>query len=108
MYTGTIHAWSKIMKDEGSGAFFKGAWSNVLRGAGGALVSWPPLDFYCHDASSWHKVTCACCCRCSWSMTSSRSSLTRGCDFYMRSSLCGAKLPFAVDVKLDHCDALSL
>ncbi len=26
------------MRDEGSQAFFKGAWSNVLRGAGGALV----------------------------------------------------------------------
>ena len=37
-YTGTIDAWGKIMRDEGSGAFFRGAWSNVLRGAGGALV----------------------------------------------------------------------
>ncbi|CAD7702507.1 unnamed protein product [Ostreobium quekettii] len=38
MYKGTIHAWGKIAADEGVGAFFKGAWSNVLRGAGGALV----------------------------------------------------------------------
>jgi solute carrier family 25 (adenine nucleotide translocator) protein 4/5/6/31 len=37
-YKGTIDAWSKIARDEGSRAFFKGAWSNVLRGAGGALV----------------------------------------------------------------------
>ena len=37
-YTGTVDAWSKIARDEGSKAFFKGAWSNVLRGAGGALV----------------------------------------------------------------------
>ena len=37
-YTGTIDAWSKIARDEGSRAFFRGAWSNVLRGAGGALV----------------------------------------------------------------------
>lgn len=38
MYTGTIDAWSKIYRVEGFKAFFKGAWSNVLRGAGGALV----------------------------------------------------------------------
>ena len=37
-YTGTIDAWSKIARDEGMPAFFRGAWSNVLRGAGGALV----------------------------------------------------------------------
>ena len=36
-YTGTIDAWSKIYREEGMGAFFRGAWSNVLRGAGGAL-----------------------------------------------------------------------
>ena len=35
-YTGTIDAWSKIYREEGMGAFFRGAWSNVLRGAGGA------------------------------------------------------------------------
>lgn len=38
MYAGTLDCWGKIMRDEGMGAFFKGAWSNVLRGAGGALV----------------------------------------------------------------------
>ena len=38
MYNGTIDAWSKIYRNEGFNAFFKGAWSNVLRGAGGALV----------------------------------------------------------------------
>jgi solute carrier family 25 (adenine nucleotide translocator) protein 4/5/6/31 len=37
-YTGTIDAWKKIAAQEGSKAFFKGALSNVLRGAGGALV----------------------------------------------------------------------
>jgi len=38
MYTGTIDCWKKIAKNEGTGAFFKGAFSNVLRGTGGALV----------------------------------------------------------------------
>ncbi|EGV98370.1 ADP/ATP translocase 2 [Cricetulus griseus] len=38
MYTGTIDCWRKIARDEGSKAFFKGAWSNVLRGMGGAFV----------------------------------------------------------------------
>lgn len=38
MYKGTIDCWRKIAKDEGSKAFFKGAWSNVLRGMGGAFV----------------------------------------------------------------------
>lgn len=37
-YTGTLDAWGKIARDEGTKAFFRGAWSNVLRGAGGALV----------------------------------------------------------------------
>ncbi|CAL8470429.1 g9971 [Coccomyxa elongata] len=37
-YNGTIDAWGKIYREEGGKAFFKGAWSNVLRGAGGALV----------------------------------------------------------------------
>jgi solute carrier family 25 (adenine nucleotide translocator) protein 4/5/6/31 len=37
-YKGTLDAWAKIAKDEGSKAFFKGAGSNVLRGAGGAFV----------------------------------------------------------------------
>jgi solute carrier family 25 (mitochondrial adenine nucleotide translocator), member 4/5/6/31 len=38
MYTGTIDCWRKIAKQEGTNAFFKGAFSNVLRGTGGALV----------------------------------------------------------------------
>ena len=37
-YKGTLDAWRKIGSEEGSKAFFKGAGSNVLRGAGGALV----------------------------------------------------------------------
>ncbi|KAJ1525465.1 hypothetical protein ONE63_010275 [Megalurothrips usitatus] len=42
MYTGTLDCWAKIAKNEGTGAFFKGAFSNILRGTGGALV----LVFY--------------------------------------------------------------
>ncbi|XP_030084749.2 ADP/ATP translocase 2 [Serinus canaria] len=38
MYSGTLDCWRKIARDEGSKAFFKGAWSNVLRGMGGAFV----------------------------------------------------------------------
>ncbi|XP_053435702.1 ADP/ATP translocase 2-like [Nycticebus coucang] len=38
MYTGTIDCWRKILRDDGGKAFFKGAWSNVLRGMGGAFV----------------------------------------------------------------------
>ncbi|XP_068952965.1 ADP/ATP translocase 3-like [Petaurus breviceps papuanus] len=38
MYTGTINCRKKIPKDEDGKAFFKGAWSNVLRGMGGAFV----------------------------------------------------------------------
>jgi len=38
LYTGTIDAMVKITKNEGIGAFFKGAFSNVLRGMGGAVV----------------------------------------------------------------------
>lgn len=38
VYSGTMDAWRKIAANEGMGAFFKGALSNVLRGAGGALV----------------------------------------------------------------------
>lgn len=38
MYKNTLDCWVKIAKTEGSGAFFKGAFSNVLRGTGGALV----------------------------------------------------------------------
>lgn len=41
-YKNTMDCWSKISKTEGTGAFFKGAFSNVLRGTGGALV----LVFY--------------------------------------------------------------
>lgn len=42
VYKGTLHCWAVIFKTEGGGAFFKGAFSNVLRGTGGALV----LVFY--------------------------------------------------------------
>jgi len=38
LYTGTLDAMAKITKNEGIGAFFKGAFSNVLRGMGGAVV----------------------------------------------------------------------
>ena len=38
MYKGTIDCWRKIYKQEGGNAFFKGAFSNILRGTGGALV----------------------------------------------------------------------
>jgi len=38
MYTGTLDCWRKIASQEGTGAFFKGAFSNILRGTGGALV----------------------------------------------------------------------
>lgn len=41
-YTGTIDCWKKIAQQEGARGFFKGAWANVLRGAGAALV----LVFY--------------------------------------------------------------
>jgi len=37
-YRNTLHCWGKIMASEGPAAFFKGAFSNVLRGAGGAFV----------------------------------------------------------------------
>jgi len=37
-YKSTLDCWVKIAKNEGTGAFFKGALSNVLRGAGGAIV----------------------------------------------------------------------
>lgn len=42
MYRNTLDCWVKIGKNEGPGAFFKGAFSNVLRGMGAALV----LVFY--------------------------------------------------------------
>jgi solute carrier family 25 (adenine nucleotide translocator) protein 4/5/6/31 len=38
LYSSTANCWATIMKTEGPNAFFKGAWSNVLRGAGGAFV----------------------------------------------------------------------
>jgi len=38
MYTGTLDCFVKIAKNEGTGAFFKGALSNIIRGAGGSLV----------------------------------------------------------------------
>lgn len=38
MYTGTLDCWRKIAAQEGTGAFFKGAGSNILRGTGGAIV----------------------------------------------------------------------
>lgn len=38
IYKNTIHCWSTIAKQEGGKAFFKGAFSNVLRGTGGAIV----------------------------------------------------------------------
>ncbi|XP_065162119.1 ADP,ATP carrier protein 1-like [Atheta coriaria] len=42
MYKNTMDCWRKIFKDEGARAFYKGAFSNILRGTGGALV----LVFY--------------------------------------------------------------
>ncbi|XP_014467857.1 PREDICTED: ADP,ATP carrier protein-like [Dinoponera quadriceps] len=38
LYKNTLDCWVKITKNEGPGAFFKGAFSNILRGTGGALV----------------------------------------------------------------------
>ena len=38
VYKNTAHCWVTIAKSEGGAAFFKGAFSNVLRGTGGALV----------------------------------------------------------------------
>jgi len=38
LYNGTLDCWRKIAQQEGPTAFFKGAWSNVLRGAGAAIV----------------------------------------------------------------------
>ncbi|XP_038058010.1 ADP/ATP translocase 3-like [Patiria miniata] len=38
LYKNTMDCWRKIFKQEGPSAFFKGAFSNVLRGTGGALV----------------------------------------------------------------------
>mmetsp|Transcript_44616 Transcript_44616/g.105699 ORF Transcript_44616/g.105699 Transcript_44616/m.105699 type:complete len:318 (+) Transcript_44616:532-1485(+) len=38
LYNGTLDCFAKILKNEGSSAFFKGAGANILRGMGGALV----------------------------------------------------------------------
>nr|AET74069.1 adenine nucleotide translocase [Apis cerana cerana]AFU83014.1 adenine nucleotide translocase [Apis cerana cerana] len=38
LYKNTLHCWATIYKTEGGNAFFKGAFSNILRGTGGALV----------------------------------------------------------------------
>lgn len=38
LYKNTLDCWRKIAQQEGGKAFFKGAFSNVLRGTGGALV----------------------------------------------------------------------
>jgi solute carrier family 25 (adenine nucleotide translocator) protein 4/5/6/31 len=38
MYTGTMDCFQKIYSKEGPKAFFKGALSNIIRGAGGSLV----------------------------------------------------------------------
>lgn len=38
MYKNTLDCWGKIYRSEGGAAFFKGAFSNVLRGTGGAFV----------------------------------------------------------------------
>jgi len=37
-YTGTLDCWTKIIKNEGTSALFRGAFSNVIRGTGGAFV----------------------------------------------------------------------
>jgi solute carrier family 25 (mitochondrial adenine nucleotide translocator), member 4/5/6/31 len=37
-YKSTADCWKKIAKQEGFNGFFKGAWSNTLRGAGAAIV----------------------------------------------------------------------
>jgi len=38
LYKNTMHCWATIYKTEGGNAFFKGAFSNVIRGTGGAFV----------------------------------------------------------------------
>jgi len=38
LYSGTFDCFNKILKNEGPKAFFKGALSNIIRGAGGSLV----------------------------------------------------------------------
>jgi solute carrier family 25 (adenine nucleotide translocator) protein 4/5/6/31 len=50
LYNGTIDCFRVIAKEEGTKGFFKGAWSNVLRGAGGAfvLVLYDEIQKYIH------------------------------------------------------------
>ena len=38
LYSSTLDCWRKIASQEGPGAFFKGAGSNIIRGTGGAIV----------------------------------------------------------------------
>lgn len=38
MYKGTLDCWKKILVNEGPRAFYKGAFSNILRGTGAAIV----------------------------------------------------------------------
>jgi solute carrier family 25 (adenine nucleotide translocator) protein 4/5/6/31 len=38
LYKNTLDCWGKVISNEGVGALFKGAFSNILRGTGGALV----------------------------------------------------------------------
>eukprot|EP00922_Rhytidocystis_sp_ex-Travisia-forbesii_P006058 GHVS01008786.1.p1 GENE.GHVS01008786.1~~GHVS01008786.1.p1 ORF type:complete len:351 (+),score=87.31 GHVS01008786.1:292-1344(+) len=38
LYSSTFHCWRKIIAEEGGRAFFKGCFSNILRGTGGAIV----------------------------------------------------------------------
>lgn len=38
VYTGTLANRRKIFRDKEGKAFFKGMWSNILRGMGGAFV----------------------------------------------------------------------
>ena len=39
MYKNTLDCWRKVAAQEGTGAFFKGAFSNVLRGTGRLIGS---------------------------------------------------------------------
>jgi len=50
LYNGTIDCFRVIIRDEGPKAFFKGAWSNVIRGAGGAfvLILYDEIQKYIH------------------------------------------------------------
>ncbi|KAJ3379109.1 hypothetical protein HDU92_006909 [Lobulomyces angularis] len=48
LYKGALHCFSRIVKEEGAAALFKGAGANILRGTGAALV----LVFYGEGNSS--------------------------------------------------------